>query len=364
MRRNYEGGIAAGSETITKLEVPNQSVHRAAANLGPELGVADRSSFVVATDMRAAVVKAPGKIEIIKTEVPKPGPNELLVRIDGCGVCASNMPAWEGKPWFTYPMPPGALGHEAWGRVATLGSAVRDFEKNDRVVIVSSHGYADYDICDASCAVKVPSALNGQPMPGEPLGCAMNIFSRSKICKNDIVGIVGIGFLGALLTRLASATGARVIAVSRREAALDLAREMGAMHIVPLAGGIEEVKNLTNGRFCDVVIECTGKQQPLDVAGEITRERGRLVIAGYHQDGSRQINMQLWNWRGLDVINAHERDLRVYVAGIRRAIRAIEAGVLKPAPLYTHFFPLEELADALNTAAARPHDFIKAVITT
>ncbi len=314
--------------------------------------------------MRAAVISAPGRIEIVKTETPEPAPNELLVRIDGCGVCASNLPLWEGKPWFTYPMSPGAPGHEAWGRVAKLGSDVREFEQEDRVVIVSNHAYAEYDVCDASCAVKLPSTFNGQPMPGEPLGCAMNIFRRSKISKDDTVAVVGIGFLGALLTRLASATGARVVAVSHRELALALAKEMGAVHTVSLAGAIDALKNLTSGRFCDVVIECTGKQQPLNVAGEITRERGRLVIAGYHQDGAREINMQLWNWRGLDVINAHERDPRVYVSGIRRAMRAIEAGVLKPGPLYTHFFPLEKLGDALNAAAARSDDFIKAIITT
>ena len=111
------------------------------------------------------------------------------------------------------------------------------------------------------------------------------------------------------------------------------------------------------------MIECTGKQRPLDVAGEIIRERGRLVIAGYHQDGSRQINMQLWNWRGLDVINAHERDLAVYVAGIRHAIRAVEAGLLNPAPLYTHLFPLEQVSDALNMMVQRPDGFMKALIT-
>jgi threonine dehydrogenase-like Zn-dependent dehydrogenase len=201
-------------------------------------------------------------------------------------------------------------------------------------------------------------------MPAEPLGCAMNIFSRSKIRKGDTVAIVGIGFIGALLTRLASASGARTIAVSRRQIALSLARQMGATDVLSLASAADDVSSLTNGRFCDVVIECTGKQQPLNLAGEITRERGRLLIAGYHQDGLRQINMQLWNWRGLDVINAHERDPRVYVAGMRRAIRAIETGVLNPASLYTHFFPLEKLGDALNAAANRPDDFIKAVITT
>jgi 2-desacetyl-2-hydroxyethyl bacteriochlorophyllide A dehydrogenase len=361
MIANHEAGTA-GSEIMTNHR--NRPSPTDATNFGfDQRCVRGQSSFVVPPLMRAAVVTAPGKIEIVETDVPEPRSNELLVRIDGCGVCASNIPAWEGKPWFTYPMSPGALGHEAWGRVANVGSGVRHFKRNDRVVIVSGRAYAEYDVCDASCAVKLSSTLNGQPMPGEPLGCAMNIFRRSKICKDDTVAIVGIGFLGALLTRLATATGARVIAVSRREVARSLASHMGATHMVSLTAAIEEVKKLTNRRFCDVVIECTGKQEPLDVAGEITRERGRLVIAGYHQDGSREINMQLWNWRGLDVINAHERDPLVYVAGIRRALRAIEAGVLKPGPLYTHFFPLEKLGDALNTATRRPEDFIKAVIT-
>lgn len=318
-----------------------------------------------ADTMRAAVVSVPGKIEIVEVEVPKPNANELLVRIEGCGVCASNIPSWEGKPWFTYPIAPGALGHEAWGHVKDIGEGVFGFHKGDRVAILSNRAYADYDVCESCSAVKIPASLNGAPFPGEPLGCAMNIFSRSGINKDDSVAIVGIGFLGALLTQLAIARGAQVIAISRREFALDVARKMGATQTVLLDdSSMESVKRLTNGTFCDIVIECTGKQRPLEVAGEITRERGRLVIAGYHQDGPRQINMQLWNWRGFDVINAHERNSRIYIDGIRQALRTMEEGLLEPEPLYTHFFPLEQLGDALNTAARRPDGFVKALITT
>ena len=63
---------------------------------------------------------------------------------------------------------------------------------------------------------RLPASLAGQPFPGEPLGCAMNIFRRSGIEAGQTVAIVGIGFLGAILTRLAAHAGARVIAVSRR----------------------------------------------------------------------------------------------------------------------------------------------------
>jgi threonine dehydrogenase-like Zn-dependent dehydrogenase len=90
------------------------------------------------------------------------------------------------------------------------------------------------------------------------------------------------------------------------------------------------VKALTDGKWCERVIECTGLQWPLDLAGELTAERGRLVIAGYHQDGLRQVNLQLWNWRGIDVINAHERDPQAYVDGMKRAVDADDQGVLDP----------------------------------
>ena len=314
--------------------------------------------------MRAAAISAPGEISIVKTQIPEPNRNQLLVHIEGCGVCASNIPPWEGKPWFAYPMAPGALGHEAWGTVEDVGSAVRGFTQGDRVAILSNNAYADYDVCDSSSAVPLPAGLDETAFPGEPLGCAMNIFQRSNIGKEHTVAIVGVGFLGALLTQLASATGARVIALSRRGFALGIAKEMGATGTARLDDAIETVRCLTSDRLCDIVIECTGKQSPLDIAGEVTRERGRLVVAGYHQDGPRQINMQLWNWRGLDVINAHERNPRVYVDGIRQAIRAVEAGLLNPVPLYTHSFPLERLGDAFNMVAQRPEGFMKALIKT
>jgi threonine dehydrogenase-like Zn-dependent dehydrogenase len=315
-------------------------------------------------NMRAAAISAPGEINIVKTQIPEPNRNQLLVHIEGCGVCASNIPPWEGKPWFAYPMAPGALGHEAWGTVEDVGSAVRGFTQGDRVAILSNNAYADYDLCDSSSAVPIPAGLDETAFPGEPLGCAMNIFQRGNIGKEHTVAIVGVGFLGALLTQLACATGARVIALSRRGFALGIAKEMGATGTARLDDAIETVRCLTSDRLCDIVIECTGKQSPLDIAGEITRERGRLVIAGYHQDGPRQINMQLWNWRGLDVINAHERNPRVYVDGIRKAIRAVEAGLLNPVPLYTHSFPLEWLGDAFNMVAQRPEGFMKALIKT
>src|SRR5262249_31107324 len=181
------------------------------------------------------------------------------------------------------------------------------------------------------------------------------------------VAIVGVGFLGALLTQLAARAGARAIAITRRSFAMDVARRMGAAETIAMEDHrrvIEEVVELTQGGWCDVGVEATGEQQPLDLAAELTREGGRLVIAGYHQGGPRQINMQLWNWRGLDVINAHERAPRVYVAGMREAVDAVAHGRLDPAPLYTHIFSLNHIDQAMKVARSRPGGFLQALITT
>jgi threonine dehydrogenase-like Zn-dependent dehydrogenase len=264
-----------------------------------------------------------------------------------------------------FPTEPGALGHEGWGIIDLVGKEVTDFVPGERVGALSGHAYAEYDIADAAHLVKIPDALNGLALPLEPFGCAFNIFRRSDIRAGQTVAIIGIGFLGAILVRLAANAGARVIAVSRRQQSLDLARRMGASEAIPMNDHweiISKVRDLTGGKFCDRVIEAVGKQWPLDLAAELTCEGGRLVIAGYHQDGPRQVNMQLWNWRGFDVVNAHERDPSVSVRGMTEAVDAIQKGAIDPTLLITNRYRLDELGDALNATRDRPGNFVKAVV--
>jgi threonine dehydrogenase-like Zn-dependent dehydrogenase len=317
--------------------------------------------------MRAAVLRAPGMMEMRRVKLPEPGANEVRVRLEGCGVCASNLPPWEGREWFRYPMSPGQLGHEGWGVIDALGPGASQFEVGQRVGFLSNNSYAEYDVAREDQVVALPAELAGQPFPAEPLGCAINIFRRSEIRAGQTVAIVGVGFLGALLIQLAKSAGARVIAISRRRYSLEVARECGADEMIPMddhARIIEQTRGLTGGRFSDVVIEAVGKQWPLDLSAELTRERGRMVVAGYHQDGLRQCNMQLWNWRGLDVINAHERDPQIYLRGMRQAVEAVASGCLNPTPLYTHTFALDRLGEALEMTRQRPDGFLKALLMT
>jgi threonine dehydrogenase-like Zn-dependent dehydrogenase len=315
--------------------------------------------------MLAAVLTKPGTFELQKTSTPQISEDQVKIRVEGCGICASSLPLWEGREWFSYPIAPGSPGHEGWGVIEAIGNNVTDLRIGDRVAFLSSNAYAEYDVAAQHAVVKLPVSLHNTPFPGEPLGCAMNIFERSDIQKGDTVAIIGIGFLGALLCQLAKKQGAKVIAISRRPYSLKYAEQYGADEIISLTSTWEvanKVSEITGGEFCSRVIEATGKQEAIDLATEIVSEGGRLMIAGYHQDGLRQVNLQKWNWKGIDVINAHERKPERYLLGMQKAVDAVLNGTIKPEQLYTDVLPMAQLSKGFEMTQARPDGFMKALI--
>lgn len=315
------------------------------------------------SDTTAAILTGPQRIDVRRVPLPQPGPGQVRVRLHGCGICASSLPVWEGRPWFKYPLSAGAPGHEGWGQIEALGEGVEDWTTGTPVCFVSQHAFAQHDLADASGLVRIPAELADQPLPGEPLGCAMNVFRRSEIEAQHTVAVIGVGFLGALLTRLAVTAGARVLAVARSANSLQLARELGANEVLPWQGDVAaQVRELTGGRGCERVVEAVGAQPAIDLASALIATRGRLVIAGYHQDGPRQVNMQSWNWNGIDVVNAHERDPAVYREGMRAALDALHGGRFKLQPLLTHRVSLEELGRGFQLLQERPPGFVKAYV--
>jgi threonine dehydrogenase-like Zn-dependent dehydrogenase len=280
--------------------------------------------------MAAAVVAGARNAELVRTAIPKPQPDEALVRIEGCGVCASNVPVWEGRPWFEYPLPAGAPGHEGWGVVEAVGANVDDVAPGDRVALLSYRAFAEYDVAPAGSCVPIP---DGAPAPLEPIACAVNVLRRSDVRAGKRVAVVGPGFLGRLVAALAERAGADVVAFHRDDA--------------------------PHGAF-ERVVECAGNQAALDTASALVADGGRLVIAGYHQDGPRTVDMQSWNWRGIDVVNAHERDERVVVTAMADAAALLAEGAFDVDALLTHKFPLRRLGDALEAARTRPRAFVKA----
>jgi NADPH:quinone reductase len=269
-----------------------------------------------AATMAAAVLEGPRRAGLAPTTRPEPGPGEVLVCIEGCGVCASSLPLWEGRPWFSYPLEPGRPGHEGWGV---------DEESGERVAFLSQRAFAEYAAVPAEHCVPIPPG----PFPGEAMACAVNVVRRAEVKRGHLVAVVGMGFLGSAVSMIVKRLEAEVVEV-RRGSDVD-------------------------GSF-PRVIECAGTQAALDRAAELVAERGRLVIAGFHQDGPRTIDLQSWNWRGIDVVNAHERHPLAYVEAIREAVELeLDIGTLLP-----HRFPLDDLAGAFEAARTREPGFVKA----
>lgn len=324
-----------------------------------------KTNNTITRTMKAAVCEAPGKYIIKNYPVPTPDENQILVHLKGCGICSSNLPVWEGRPWFKYPLEKGAPGHEGWGRVEEIGSNVKSCFPGQWVTLLSQNAFAEYEVITEDMVVPIPSQLEGMPFPGEPLGCAMNIFKRCNIHKSNNVAVVGAGFIGLIVSYLAVKAGANVIIVSRNKNALEVAKKIGIERTVlydySKSNQMELVKSMCTNGF-DCVIEATGFQKPLDLAGELVKVRGKLVIAGYHQDGLRTINLQSWNWRGIDVINAHEREPKAYLDGIRSAIKEVIRNQLDIKPFFTHMFPLDNITEAFNMAQKRPEGFVKALV--
>jgi threonine dehydrogenase-like Zn-dependent dehydrogenase len=235
------------------------------------------------------------------------------------------------------------------------------------VTALTYRAYAEYDLARAEDVVPLPAALAGRVVLGEPVACAVNVSHRAGVQEGDVVVLLGTGFLGALMLQLLRRSGApspkRVFTVSRRRLAPEMADRLGVDESLTYEDDVHNrIGAVTGGEMADVVIEATGKQRPLDLGGELTRVRGRLIVAGYHQDGPRTVNMQLWNWRGIDVVNAHERDPRIYKRGMEEGVRLLAEGGLDLEPLITHTFPLAEINRAFATSEERPEGFLKSVV--
>jgi NADPH:quinone reductase len=301
--------------------------------------------------MRVAQLVGPRTLHVLEVAEPTPGPGQVLVRLRACGVCASDLNAWRGVPGVEYPLPVGAPGHETWGEVVAFGAGAeaRGLALGQRVTGLLWNGLAELGLARVDDLVGIDT-----PLLGEPLGCAVNVLRRAG--PADLTAFVGFGYLAALCAQLQPA-GARWIVVSRRDESRALALRLGA----EAAYAFDTVPSELWDRV-PVVIEAAGVQPTLDFATWLTAYNGRLVIAGYHADGPRTVNMQSWNWKGLDVINAHDRQRAVIVAALREGLRQIAERCLPVPALQTHEFTLNEAADAFRIAEDRPTGFVKAVV--
>jgi NADPH2:quinone reductase len=305
--------------------------------------------------VRALRLDGPRQVKLVEAPEPVPGPGEVVIRVRACGVCGSDLNAWRGVPGIEYPMSPGAPGHETQGDVVRVGAGVHGLRVGDSVTGLMWNGFAELGVAREEDLVAVGSEWDN--LLGEPLACAMNVVRRSRLTAGDRFAIVGFGYLAALLVQLVPDSAGAWVAVSRRADSRAMARRLGAEAAYDFASVPADLWDSFG-----VTIEAAGVQQTLDYATWLTAYGGRLIVAGYHADGPRTVNMQSWNWKGIDVVNAHERQSAVYVDALRSALGMLSTRHVDPTALNSHVLPLDDVAQAFMLADSRPPGFVKAVV--
>jgi propanol-preferring alcohol dehydrogenase len=276
------------------------------------LRIEKNESSIMALKMHAAVVEQFGKPLVFRDfDIPSPGPGEILVKTEACGVCHTDLHAARGD-WPVKPVPPFIPGHEGIGRVVALGAGVTIVKEGDRVGVpwlysacghceycltawetvcakaefggyTKNGGFAEYIIADPNYVAHIPSGLSARE--AAPLICAgITTYKGLKMTEarpGEWVVISGAGGLGHLAIQYAKVMGLQVCAVDIDDAKLEQARTLGADFVVNAGheGAAEAVKKGTNGGAHGVLI--TAPSLPAFKQGVgMTRKRGTCVLVG------------------------------------------------------------------------------------
>ncbi len=315
--------------------------------------------------IRYAARVAPGRTQIRTRPVPRPGPDEVVVALEAAGVCASELAEWRGPV-----REPGiGFGHEPYGTVVSIGGGAASVRIGDRVTGRFGPAFADLAVAPATSLVRVPDGIGDEAVLGEPLGCLVEAIRRSRIRPGDRVAIVGLGFMGlGILQLVRLGTPAWIMCVDPRSDTRRLAHDSGADETLAPDEIPADYRSLTMPRWdhpgaFDVVIEASGTQAGLSLAGELVRGHGTLAIVGYHQGGARSVDLAMWNWKAIDVVNAHVRRMSLLTEAIARGLALMVDGRLDLGRLITHRMPLDRLDEALELLERKPNGFVKAVVT-
>jgi threonine dehydrogenase-like Zn-dependent dehydrogenase len=303
---------------------------------------------------RVARVVGPRSLELTTSDYGAPALGQVLVRIVACGVCASELHAWEG-PLAEYPTD---VGHEPVGIVEETGPEVGSLRPGDMVTGRFGPAFADLVVVEREDLVAVPKDLGLDDALGEPLGCVVEARRRTPVGLGDEIAVIGVGYMGLLMVELLRISGAgAIVAVDPRADARAVALEVGAGEAFA-----PDDESIDPARSFDVVIEASGTQAGLDIATRLVREHGTISILGFHHDGRRSVDLETWNWKAIDVINAHVRRRDLLNDAIRRGLELVRRERIHPARLLTHRFPLEQVGDAFASLASKPDGFVKAIV--
>jgi alcohol dehydrogenase, propanol-preferring len=265
--------------------------------------------------MKAALLKAFGSPLVIEeVDDPRPGPDEVLVKVMACGIDGTDLKLLDG---FGYtPQLPFIMGHEPAGIVECVGERIHAFAHGDRVIpyifLVSptnpwyqtereqlcpdmlgvlgvkgwNGGYAEKLLLPAHQLVSIPAGITWHDAA---VHCdagltAYHAVRRARLELGDTVLVIGVGGVGSFAVQFARLAGARVIAVEQTRAKLDWARRLGAAETILSVDVGSAVRELTNQRGVDCVLDLVGSKETIAAGLDSVRTGGRIIMVGYTTD--------------------------------------------------------------------------------
>ncbi len=318
--------------------------------------------------MKAVVIERPHEVVFREVETPVCGPDDVLVRSHKAGVCRTDLEVLAGeldRRWVRYPCIP---GHEWSGSVAEVGSSVADFAPGDRVVceglIPCTHcrrcragetnlcenydslgftrggGYGELVLVPRHVVHRLPGSISFDAgVLIEPGSVVLRGLERGRAAAGEAIGVIGIGTLGSLAITLAKLFSPReVVAYGIRDEELELARQLGADHLVNVAeedpeGGL------------DLVLETAGALPAVELATRLPREGGRAVLLGIAGEGrTLELPPDRITLRDVELVGSVGYTTAVW----SRMVGLLAAGLVDLEPIVTHRFPAREFERAFE----------------
>lgn len=353
--------------------------------------------------MKVAIFAEPGRIVLDEKSIPDVGPLDALIRITTTTICGTDVHILKGE----YPVARGlTIGHEPVGMIEKLGSAVKGYREGQRVIAgaITPSGYSEACLCgchsqdgagtkhgwkplggwrfgntiDGAQAeyLLVPDAMtNLAPVPegltDEQVLMCPDILSTGfsgaesgGIRMGDIVAVFAQGPIGLCATAGARLMGAStIIAVDSVPARMEIARRMGADHVVDFTktDPVQEIRLLTDGRGVDVAIEALGRQETFEAALRVLRPGGTLSSLGVY---SSDIKIPLDGF--LAGLGDHTIRTTLCPGGkerMRRLIATVASGRVDTTQLVTHRFKLDDIEAAYDLFAHQRDGVLKVAIT-
>ncbi|MFK9116906.1 zinc-binding dehydrogenase [Peribacillus frigoritolerans] len=352
--------------------------------------------------MKAAVFYGARNIKIEMVPIPKPGPNDVLMKVKACGICGSDLHSYKLGLFIE---PGQIMGHEYVGEIVEVGSEVKDVKIGERVtgqgtkpcricywckrqeygycpdVFHTLVGYgrpgafAEYvllkDAVINQTIFKIPGTIDDETgATAEPFSVGVSAIRSTGIKHGDKVVVLGAGLIGNGCMQAAKAVGAQVLVTDISQQRLELAHKLGADDVFNVGTGnpVEWVKDKFGagpyhfhegenaGGMADVVIDAAGVPSTPQQAIDMVKSGGTICIVASAEEPAPIDTLSI-NLKGIRWVPGLGGE-----GGIGSAIPYLADGRMRSKELITHRFPLEEIEEAFETQL-RPGDSMKVMIT-